>query len=196
MEVGNDSALVHLLLGKAQLAHGEYPQALTELQAAAAQDQKLPMLHYHLGLVYRHDGELEKARAEFLKDAVLEPGVASNYDQLGMLSQGREAEDYFLTAVKYDRRLGTSWFGLAKIYKQQKRYEAALKALDEAANIDPQSASVHYMRAQVLTALGRKGAAQTELEEVRRLRQATRDKLEQEISGATYRDPAPPLPTN
>ena len=113
-----------------------------------------------------------------------------------MLSQGREAENYFLMAVKYDRRLGTSWFGLAKIYKQEKRYEAALKALDEAGGIDPESASVHYLRAQVLTALGRKGAAQTELDTVQRLRQETRDKLEQEISGATYRDPAPPLPTN
>ncbi len=197
MEVGKDSPLVHLLLGKAHLAHGDYEHALGELQTAAAGDAKLPMLHYNLGVVYRHTGETEKARAEFLQDAKLEPDVAYNYDQLGLLSSSdghdHEAERYFSEAVKRDRRLGTSWFGLAKIYKQEKHYPEALKALNEAAALDPQSASVHYLRAQVLTALGRKEEAQTELEAVQQLRKATRDKLEQEISGATYRDPeAPP----
>jgi len=192
MEVGKDTPIVHLLLGKAYMAHGDYVHALAELQAATNGDAKLPLLHYHLGLVYRHNGETEKARAEFLQDAVLEPNVAFNYGQLGLLSslegKDREAEAYFTDAVRRNRRLGTSWFGLAKIYRQEKRYPAALKALDEALAIDPKSASVHYLRAQVLAAMGRKNDSQNEMATVQRLKKETVDKLEQEISGATYRD--------
>jgi len=192
MAVGKDSAIVHMLLGKAYMAHGDYEHALTELQTAAKGDAKLPLLHYNLGLVYRHNGEMERARTEFQADAAVEPDVAFNYDQLGLLAsldgKDRDAEIYFKDAVKRDRRLGTSWFGLAKIYRQEKRYSEALKALAEAGSIDPQSASVHYLRAQVLLAVGRKNESQLEMATVQRLKKDTVDKLEREISGATYRD--------
>jgi tetratricopeptide (TPR) repeat protein len=197
LEAGNDSPLVHPLLGKAYLGHEDYPNALAELQKAAQADPKLPMLHYNLGMVYRHIGDLQKAQSEFLKDAELEPSVAFNYDQLGLLasldSQDKQAEGYFLDAVKRDPQLGTSWFGLAKVYRQQKRFPAALSALRQAGKIDPESASVHYLRAQVLAAMGRKTEAQTEFAAVQKLKQDNVDKLEQEISGVRYRDPQ--LPT-
>jgi Flp pilus assembly protein TadD len=197
LEAGTDSPLVHLLLGKAYLGHEDYANALVELQKAAEADPKLPMVHYNLGMVYRHNGDLQKAQSEFLKDIELEPSVAFNYDQLGLLAsldgKDKQAEAYFLDAVKRDAKLGTSWFGLAKIYRQQKRYQAALTALQQAASIDPSSASVHYLRAQVLAATGRKTDAQTEFAAVQKLKQDSVDKLEQEISGTRYRDPQ--LPT-
>jgi tetratricopeptide (TPR) repeat protein len=192
MTVGKDSPIVHLLLGKAYMAHGDYEHALTELQRAAKGDAKLPLLHYNLGLVYRHNGEMERARNEFQTDAAMEPDVAFNYDQLGLLAslEGKDgdAEIYFKDAVKRDPRLGTSWFELAKIYRQKKSYAEALKALDEAGAIDPRSASVHYLRAQVLLAVGRKSESQLEMATVQRLKKETVDQLEREISGATYRD--------
>jgi tetratricopeptide (TPR) repeat protein len=196
MEVGENSPIVHLLLGKAYLAHAEYDRALTELQTAENADAKLPLLHYNLGMVYRHNGEIEKAKAEFLRDVALEPGVAFNYDQLGLLASSagndHDAESYFADAVKRDRRLGTSWFGLAKTYRQERRYAESLKALDEAGALDPKSASVHYLRSQVLAAQGRKNEAQAELAVVQKLKKETVDKLEEEISGAKYRDPERP----
>lgn len=119
--------------------------------------------------------------------------MAFNYDQLGLLcsQQGnyREAQAYFLDAVKRDPRLGTSWFGLAKIYKEQERYPEALKALNQAGTLDPKSASVHYLRAQVLTAVNRRNDAQAEFAAVQKLKKEAVDELENEISGARYRDP-------
>ena len=192
MAMGKDSPLVHLLMGKAYLGHEDYEHALIELRAAEAADAKLPMVHYNLGVVYRHNDELDNARAEFLKDIAVEPGVAFNYDQLGLLASieghDHDAEVYFLDAVQRDARLGTSWFGLAKTYKQEKRYPEALKALDRAGDIDPKSASVHYLRAQIFEALGRTGEARTEFALVQRLKKENVDKLEQEVSGAKYRD--------
>lgn len=193
LEIGKDSPVIHLLLGKAYLAHGDDDHALTEFQTAAGADSKLPLIHYNLGVVYRQKGDFEKARAEFLEDAALEPSIAYNYDQLGLLyaQQGKspQAETYFELAVKRDSKLGTSWFGLAKIYREQKRYSDALHALDKAGAIDPQSASVHYLRGQILLALKRQLEAQSEFALVHKLQKETTDRLERQITGAEYRDP-------
>ena len=119
--------------------------------------------------------------------------MAYNYDQLGAVSYALEqnsvAESYFRDALKHDPKVGTSWFGLAKIYKGENRLPEALKALDQAGQIDSRSASVHYLRAQILTELGRKGEAKAEMAAVRQLKTASLDKLEQEVTGAKYHDP-------
>lgn len=196
MAIGKDSPLVHLLMGKAYLGHEDYSSALTELHKAEEADSKLPMLHYNLGVVYRHTGDNGKAKDEFLEDAKIEPNVAYDYDQLGLLAsldgKDHEAEAYFLDAVKLDPKLGTSWFGLAKAYKQDKRYADSLKALDAALRLDPNSASVHYLRAQVMTALGRGNEAKAEFADVQRLKKENVDTLEREISGSKYKDPELP----
>lgn len=196
MAIGKDTPLVHLLMGKAYLGHEDYQNALSELRKAESSDSKLPMLHYNLGVVYRHQGDNGNARQEFLKDSAIEPNVPYNYDQLGALAsldgKDHEAEVYFSDAVKLDRKLGTSWFGLAKVYKQEKRYSDSLKALDAARALDPTSASVHYLRAQVLTGMGRSNEAKAEFAMVQELKKENVDTLEREISGAKYKDPELP----
>ena len=61
--------------------------------------------------------------------------------------------------------------------------------MESAAALAPKSASVHYLRAQILGQLGRDAEAQKEFAVVRRLHAATIDNLEQQIMGAKYRDP-------
>ena len=53
-EVGQNSPAVHLMMGKAYLNRGDDDQALAELEQAAKADPKLPMVHYNLGIVYKH----------------------------------------------------------------------------------------------------------------------------------------------
>jgi len=48
------------------------------------------------------------------------------------------------------------------------------------------------LRAQVLTAQGRKNEAQAELATVQKLKKENVDKLEEEVSGTKYRDPERP----
>jgi tetratricopeptide (TPR) repeat protein len=192
LEVGRDSPAIHLLLGKAHLAHDEDDQALEELQKAAAADPKLPMLHYHLGVIYSRRHELAKAEQEFRTDIALEPDVPYNYDQLGAVcaqqEEFAEAKKAFEKAVELNPKLARSWYGLAKIAKQEKHYAVALKDLDGAGAADPKSPSVHYLRSRVLAEMGRKAESQAEALATRRLQEETQSKLEQEISGK-YRDP-------
>jgi len=193
IEIGQDTALFHLIIGKAHLAHQEYSRAFDELQHAARIDPKLPFVHYFLGALYRQRGDFETAKQEFLKDVSIEPDMAYNYDQLGSicyaLDEMPDAKRYYQEALRRDPGLSTSDYGLAKIYKQENQYAAALKVLNAAGAIDPQSASVHYLRGQVLFAMGRKAEAKPEFDEAARLKQAVRDELERKISGQHPSDP-------
>jgi tetratricopeptide (TPR) repeat protein len=193
IEVGRNSAEFHLIVGKAHVARELYRDALDEFSQAAHLDPKLPFVHYFLGTVYRRQNELEAAKREFLQDAAIEPDVAYNYDALGAvcyaLNQVPEAERYFKEALRLDSGQGASDYGLAKIYKQQGNYAAALELLRAAGAIDPQSASVYYLRGQILFAQGRRREAKSQFDEAARLRQATRDELERQISGQHPSDP-------
>ncbi len=155
IEVGQDTALFHLIIGKAHLAHERDDRARDEFEQAARIDPKLPFVHYFLGTVYRHRNDLESAKQEFVKDTAIEPDVAYDYEQLGIvcyaLCQLPEAERSFQEALRLDASLGTSDYGLAKIYKQQGKYAEALHALEAAGAIDARSASVHYLRGQVFS---------------------------------------------
>lgn len=200
MEIGKDSPVLHLLRGKAYLAHEQFDLALQEFQAAAQQDPRLPLVHYNLGVVLRRQGHLDEARAQFLQDAAIEPDVALDYDQLGVVAyesqENSAAEANFRKAVNLDARLGTSWFGLAKVLKRENRFPEALKAIHQALQIDSESASAHYLRAQILIAMGDRDKAETDLAAVRRLKAASRDKLEQQFERAKYQDPAIATATN
>jgi tetratricopeptide (TPR) repeat protein len=193
IEVGRNSAEFHLILGKAHMAHEIYDSALDEFSQAARLDPKLPFVHYFLGAVYRRQHDLEAAKREFLQDTIIEPDVAYDYDALGAvcysLNQTPEAERYFKQALRLDSGQAASDFGLAKIYKQQGKYAAALELLRAAGALDPNSASVYYLRGQILFAEGRRREAKSQFDEAARLKQATRDELERQIGGQHPSDP-------
>jgi tetratricopeptide (TPR) repeat protein len=193
IEVGHDSAEFHLIIGKAHAGAGLYAQAMEEFQTAARLDPKLPLVHYFLGTEYRRQNDFEHAKQEFLKDIAIAPDVAYDYDELGAVSyaldQLPEAERYFKEALRLDPGLGTADYGLAKIYKQQGKYPAALEALHAAGAIDPKRSSVYYLRGQILFALGRRPEAKTAFDEAARLKQAVRDEMERKVRGQNPSDP-------
>src|SRR5882762_168076 len=83
VNAGEGSPEFHMLIGKGHLNLEQYDMALSELQAAAAANAKLPFVHFNLGLTYLNKQNYEQARDEFLKDAAVEPDLALNYDELG-----------------------------------------------------------------------------------------------------------------
>ncbi|MGH9405604.1 MAG: tetratricopeptide repeat protein [Terriglobia bacterium] len=166
---------------------------LQELQEAARADPRLPFVHFYLGIAYRRQNDFARAKTEFLRDLTVDPGAAYTYDELGavcsFLEQNREAAQYYREALRRDPRLASSYYGLGKIDLRENDFAAALAALDRAAQLDPESASVHYLKARVLLALGRRGEAQSEFAAAARLQKAVRDELQREISGAKLPNP-------
>lgn len=193
LEVGKDSAELHLFVGKGYLQELDDDRAVAELERAAAIDPKLPFVHYFLGVAYRRRHDLERAKAEFLKDVAIEPDVAFDYDQLGGvcsdLQASAEALHYFHEALQRDSHLASSQFGLAKIYREEGKLVEALAALDAAGKLDPSSASVHYVKGQILVRLGRRAEGRTEFDTAARMRKEETDKLEREVSGQSFLDP-------
>ncbi len=193
LDVGKDSAELHMFVGKGYLQEQDDDRAIAELERAAAIDPKLPFVHYFLGVAYRRRHDLERAKTEFLKDAVIEPDVAFNYDQLGAvcsdLQANAEATRYFHEALRRDSHMASSQFGLAKIYREEEKFTEALAALDAAGKLDTASASVHYLRGQILVRLGRRAEGRTEFETAAHMRQAETDKIEREVSGQSFLDP-------
>jgi tetratricopeptide (TPR) repeat protein len=194
-EVGGDSAEVHLFLGKAMLQLEAYDDALRELTAAAEANPKLPLVHYHLGLLYSKKGDDPRARDEFLKDIALEPDVAFNYDEIGnvyfLLNDDAEAEKNYQQAVKLNPKLLTAHMGLVKVYQRQNQLEKALAQLQAAGQVDPESSRVHYLRGQILMRMGRKDEAKKELDTSVRMSSARRDRREKELEGESS-DPVKP----
>ncbi|MGA7414513.1 MAG: tetratricopeptide repeat protein [Bryobacteraceae bacterium] len=199
-EVGRGTPALHLLLGKGYLSRNQEDQAIAEMQLAAQADDKLPHVHYYLGLAYRQKGNLEKAKEEFSRDMALQSAspvvdnsIAYDYDQLGIVAylqqRNQEAQRDFEEAVKREPGIGTSWYGLANIYREQGRNNEALIAIDHAIAIDPNSATVHYLRSRILTQLGRKAEALADVAAVRRLQKESDDQMEKQMNGGKYHDP-------
>jgi tetratricopeptide (TPR) repeat protein len=64
IKIGDGSPEYRLFIGKAHLNLGEYDAALTEFQAAAAADPKLPFVHFNLGFTYLKKQDYSHARED------------------------------------------------------------------------------------------------------------------------------------
>lgn len=185
--IGQNTAEFHLYVGKAWLAGHDTDHALEEFKAAVALKPELPLVHYFLGRTYLERFAYTEAEAELKKDAAIEPDFAYNYEELGLLyaklNEPEKAEASFRKAIEHNRELVNSYFGLAKLYRDAARYQEALDMLDHAEALAPQSASVHYMRGQVLNRLGQREQARQEFDTASKLLKSFNDRLQQDPSG-------------
>jgi tetratricopeptide (TPR) repeat protein len=185
--IGQNTPEFHLYAGKAWLAGHDTDQALEQFQMAAAAKPDLPLVHYFMGRTYLERYAYSEAEAELKKDASIEPQFAYNYEELGFLyaklEQPEKAEMSFRRAIELNHELVNSYFGLAKLYRDAARYSDALKMLDHAEALAPQSASIHYTRGQVLTRLGRGAQASQEFDTAAKLLKSFNDRLQQDPSG-------------
>jgi tetratricopeptide (TPR) repeat protein len=185
--IGQNTPEFHLYAGKAWLAGHDTDQALEQFQMAAAAKSDLPLVHYFLGRTYLERYSYSEAETELKKDVSIEPEFAYNYEDLGLLyvklGQPEKAESSFKRAIETNHELVNSYFGLAKLYRDAARYYDALKMLDQAEALAPQSASVHYTRGQVLTRLGQRAQASQEFDTAAKLLKSFNDRLQQDPSG-------------
>ena len=185
--IGQDKPEFHLYVGKAWLAKDNTVKALEEFRAAEAAQPQLPMVHYFLGRILLEQHADELAETELQKDVAIEPGFPYNYEDLGILyaesDRPEKAEKSFLQAIQLDRTLVNSYLGLAKLYRKASRYNEALEMLDHAVALAPQSASVHFLRGQVLAHLDQPIKAQHEFDTSDKLLKLFNEQVQQNLSG-------------
>ncbi len=191
LAIGQDKPEFHLYLGKAWLAQDDTSNALKEFHLAEASYPNLPLVHYFLGRAYLKEHDYPHAEAEFLEDISVEPEVASNYEDLGtvsaQLNKDDDARRYYQLAVDHDPTLVNSYLGLAKLDRKTGQEHQALVLLDHAVLLAPRSASVHYMRAQVLAKL-HDAQASREFAAASELLKSYNEHLQQDPSGDSLVD--------
>jgi tetratricopeptide (TPR) repeat protein len=187
LAIGQNAPEFHLYIGKAWLTKGNTQKAVEEFNAAAAARPNLPLVHYFLGRAYLEQQAYPQAEAELLKDIAIEPSFPYNYEDLGLLytqlNQTNKAERAYRKAIELDQTVVNSYVGLGKLDRQAGRYRDSLEMLDHAVALAPESASVHYLRGQVLAKLGQKAKAQEEFDTSAKLLKSFNDRLQQDPSG-------------
>ena len=152
-----------------------------------------PSFTSNLGMAYLEKQDLERAKAEFLKDIAVEPDVAYDYDQLGLVfylqEQDGEAEKMFRKALQLDAKLSSSDFQLARVCLREQKYKEALAAIEVAKKLSPESESVHYVRGQILQRLGRTQEAKAEMQKFTEKSNASREKRHRELESSPVPDP-------
>ncbi|MHB8077844.1 MAG: tetratricopeptide repeat protein [Candidatus Krumholzibacteriia bacterium] len=121
----------HIVLEKAQRERDDQ----AALIAAAKREN-------NAGVVFYHQGDLERAALRFEKALALAPEFVEAYNNLGLVETERgraeEATRHFQRAIELDPTLSASYNNLGYVFFQQENYEEAIamyqEAIERAAN--------------------------------------------------------------
>lgn len=101
-----------------------------EAQLAAAKREN------NAGVVHYHSGDMERARARFIRAIALAPDFVEAYNNLGLveteLGNAEEATRNFQKAIELDPDLSASYNNLGYVFFLQQNYEEAIAMYEEA----------------------------------------------------------------
>jgi TolB-like protein/Tfp pilus assembly protein PilF len=134
-------------------------KAIAAATKALELDNSLAQAHTALGGAYTNIWQWDKAEQEFKKSLELNPNYPTTYHWYGLLmgSQGRNEER--LAAIKKARELDplapVLGLNMGVVYYQTKRYELALKEIDDVIAMDSSFGVAYYRKSEPLVMLGR-----------------------------------------
>ncbi len=127
-------------LGKALVEDGQAKAAIDELESAIKlyRDQRTPEVHAYLASALAQDGQLERARRQYLKAIALRPAYADAHANLGFVlirqQRHQEAQTHLERALELDAEtaelhagLGDTSAKLGKPAEAKHHYGAALR---------------------------------------------------------------------
>ena len=163
-------------LGVAYAANAEMGKALTTLKELVAEQAGSADAHFKLGLVYAESSQSqneEAAAAEFREALLLDPGLDAAKIALGrVLISLRKYSDSVPVNLEYThRRLqdAQGFYALGQAYEGLKQSDAALKALERAAALDPRDAAIRFDLGMLLANTGHAEAAIPQLRAAQRI---------------------------
>src|SRR5579875_2664965 len=152
------SAWLHLLLGDAYNSRHDSPHAEAEYREAVKLDSKLPIAHFHLGLIAFNRGDYSLARQEFQQEVALNPTFGEAYLYLGAtlrrLGRNSEALPDLQQAVAHDPNFALAYRELAAAQIEAHQLQDARKTLEEGERRFPREQAFPAQLAQLLRRLG------------------------------------------
>ncbi|MFA5795375.1 MAG: tetratricopeptide repeat protein [Candidatus Brocadiia bacterium] len=86
----------------------------------------------------REAGDIERVRKEYLARLEANPDSPLYNYLYGRLMEGAELEKAFLQAIKLDKTFFWAYYGLGQFYKDNKKYDQAMKYFEDATKVWPE----------------------------------------------------------
>jgi len=179
LQLDPNSPAVHVLTGQALDGLGKSSEAIAEFQAAAKVAPKEPNVHFGLGFLYWKSHQYDEAKHEFENELAVDSSHAQALAYLGDIEMKRDNPEAALsffakaTALKGDVRI--AYLDMGTILTQQKRYNEAVVALQQAVKLDPAQPDAHYRLARVYQQMGKADESRREFAQVGELQEKADD---------------------
>jgi len=164
---------VRLLNAEALETQERWNEAAAEYRAVLAQNPDLPGIHYRLGrlLLSLPENNLtpatrDDARREFEEELKINPRNAGAEYVLGEMarqaSDWAQAADHFAKASQLNPAFADAHIGLGRSLISDRKYEEAIKSLEQAVKLQPENPAAHYHLATAYRRAGRNEEAERE----------------------------------
>jgi tetratricopeptide (TPR) repeat protein len=162
-DVPPDSAASYLFTARMLLRQEFDPVAEEYAQKAVALDPKLPLTHFLLGELDLFKSRVPEAIAEFQKELAINPGHAATYYKLAdAYSRVQKFEDAE-RSIWLDATSTGPYILMGKVLEKKGEFDLAVRALERAANMDPNNPTAHHLLGQAYRDMGKKDQAESEL---------------------------------
>jgi tetratricopeptide (TPR) repeat protein len=193
LEQNPDSSAAHVLTGEALDGLGKTPDAIAEFQAAAKVAPREATIHFGLGYLYWKSHQYDEAKREFENELSVDSSHAQALAYLGDIEMKRNnpeaAVSLLCKATKLKDDIRIAYVDMGTIRAQQKRYDEAVAAFQQAVKLDPAQPDAHYRLAHVYHAMGKAEESQNEFAKVRELHEKADEPLASKMAATP-----PPLP--
>jgi tetratricopeptide (TPR) repeat protein len=190
-----DSAVTHILFGRAYEETGFPSEAEREFKRALAVDPQAPRAHFYLGYVIlmNSGGErLPQAAAEFERQLQLNPQDFYAHFFLGLIAAGendhRKAVGHLSEAVRLKPESGETYLHLGQSQAElgdaaaEKSLRRAIALTADASRNSYQIKRAHYLLGRLLIKAGRRAEGEKELALARELQGQSLESSRQQIS--------------
>ena len=154
----------HYITGAIAYQNGQIDKAVTELQAALAENPNLTMPHVLLGDIYRSRSDYHDAMDQYQAAVRLDPYEYQNHYNLALvyqyLNRLQDAAASYLRALRLQPHDVKSSMNLGLVFLALDQPEDALRLMRRAVEIDPKSANAHCNLAVALEAVNQYPEAQ------------------------------------
>ena len=179
------NAISHFHLGNYYHKINRYTEAIETFKQVVAIDPEFEAAHFNLGVIYIKLGRSEEAKEAFKNVVRINPQSKTGYYNIGVastkLGQYEQAADAYKKAIAIQPAFTEALFNLGVVYGELGNIEYEMEAYKQAIRVNPDFVPAHYAIGQAYLNLGDKASALDQYKILKKLDEATADKLFDEI---------------